>query len=461
MIESERIARNKKMLDECFPSFRVRLAAVVKELEDAGLRPRIQQAWRSEAEQLVAFKNGYSKVKYGFHNVTGPNGEKESLAADVWDDDRPTQTKTDFMLRLAAAAGRHGLTTGIRWSLSDARVKLIDDAIAAQNWKMPVYVGWDPLHVEASSVPIEEVKAGKRPPMPSDGEPEGGEQAGGGNPPAEGPGEVQETLKRRFKVEEVGTSYVKEYEFGNALRPVSLLPIPYVSQLGDDADAKNNDCGAASAVMLLRAYQKSALTPNDFYTHFGISGDPYLSIPQIMNAMSSLGLQTELKANLLINDLYGYLAAGRPLIVLIKYRTLVDAGLTEKTFQGPHFAVVVGLDIKNIYIHDPLYTDPTVGEAHAYPIEVFWKAWKDVGMDPTFPNPERAAIIPLVGIGFQVTRRVKINFSSLNVRSGPGLSYAAVGVLKKGDIVEIQREASGWGEISYNRWILLSYTLPA
>ncbi len=456
MIESERIARNKKMLEECYPSFQVRLAAVVKELEDAGFRPRIQQAWRSEAEQLAAFRNGYSKVKYGFHNVTGPNGEKESLAADVWDDDRLAQTKTDFMLRLAAAAEHNGLTTGIRWGLSDARAKLIDDTIAIKSWKTPVYVGWDPLHVEASSVPIEEVKVGKRPAMPGD---TGGGSAGGGTTPLDGVGEVQESPKRRFKVEEVGTSYVKEYEFGNALRPVSLLPVPYVSQLGEDADAKNNDCGAACAVMLLRTYQKSGMTPNDFYTHFGISGDPYLSIPQIMNAMSSLGLQTELKASLLINDLYGYLAAGKPMIVLIKYRTLVDAGLTEKTFQGPHFAVVVGLDIKNIYIHDPLYTDPTVGEARAYPIEVFWKAWKDVGMDTTFPNPERAAIIPLAGVGFQATRKVKINFSSLNVRSGPGLSYSAVGVLKKGDIVEIQREASGWGEISYNRWILLSYTI--
>jgi predicted double-glycine peptidase len=252
-----------------------------------------------------------------------------------------------------------------------------------------------------------------------------------------------------------------EYSLGNTLRPVTLLSVPYVSQLGADADAHANDCGAASAVMLLRAYQKSTLTPNDFYTRFNIAGDPFLSVNQIRNAMSQMGLLTDFRAGLTIADLFNLIATGKPAIALIRYKVLFEAGLTEKTFQGPHFAVVVGIDPKYVYLHDPLYTDPLAGEAHAYPIETFWQAWKEVALDTSFPNPERSAIIPATGIGFQVSRKVKVTISSLNVRSGPGLNMSVVGAVKRGEVLAITREVNGWGEIGFNRWIKLSYTVAA
>lgn len=271
----------------------------------------------------------------------------------------------------------------------------------------------------------------------------------------------QETSRRRFKVEEVDTGAVKEYQLGNPLRPVTLLSVPYVSQLSPEADAHANDCGAACAAMLLSAYQKASLTPNDFYTQFNISGDPYLSVIQIRNAMGGLGLATEFRAGLSIADLFNFLATGKPAVVLIRYKVLYEAGLTEKSFQGPHFAVVVGLDPKYIYLHDPLYTDPLVGEAHPYPLETFWQAWKAVATDPSFPNPERSAILPLAGLGFEVNRMVKVNISSLNVRLGPGLTMGIVGTVRRGDVLAVSREVNGWGEIGTDRWIKLSYTVEA
>ncbi len=60
------------------------------------------------------------------------------------------------MLRLAAAAQRNGLATGIRWGLIDTYSKAIDDAIAAQSWTVPIHVGWDPLHVEITGLTIPE-----------------------------------------------------------------------------------------------------------------------------------------------------------------------------------------------------------------------------------------------------------------------------------------------------------------
>jgi predicted double-glycine peptidase len=271
----------------------------------------------------------------------------------------------------------------------------------------------------------------------------------------------QETVKRRFKVEDLDTGVVREYQLGNSLRPVTLLSVPYVSQLSPDADAHSNDCGAASAVMLLKAYQKASLTPNEFYTQFNITGDPFLSVSQIQKAMTKFGLPTDYRAGMTIPDLFNLVATGKPAIVLIRYKVLFEAGLTEKSFQGPHFAIVVGLDPKYVYIHDPLYTDPLAGEAHPYPLEKFWQAWKEVALDPSFRNPERSAIIPTMGIGFQVNRMVKVNTPSLNVRSGPGLNMSSVGTVKKGDLLAVSREINGWGEIGTNKWIKLSYTVEA
>jgi hypothetical protein len=211
--------------------------------------------------------------------------------------------------------------------------------------------------------------------------------------------------------------------------------------------------------MLLRAYQKCTLTPDEFYTQFNISGDPFLSVTQLQSAMNRMGLLSEFHAGLTIPDLFNLMASGKPAIVLIRYKVLYEAGLTEKSFQGPHFAVVVGLDPKYIYVHDPLYTDPMRGEAHPYPIDNFWQAWKEVAADPSFPNPERSAIIPTSGIGFQVSRKVKITITSLNVRSGPGFNMGIVGLVRKDEVYAISHEANGWGEIGFNRWIKLAYTV--
>ena len=267
------------------------------------------------------------------------------------------------------------------------------------------------------------------------------------------------TSLRRYNVQELGTDRFAQYDLGNPLRPAALLPVPYISQFGGGADTHANDCGATCAAMLLRAYEKATLTPDEFYTRFNIKGDPYLHASQLMSAMSQLGLKTEFRSNMTVQDLFALLAASRPVIVLLRYKALSDAGLTEKTFAGPHFAVAVGLDVKNIYLHDPLYTDPYVGEAHAYPLELFWKAWKESSQGLEMPNPERSAILPLAGIGFKGTRQVKVNIGVLNVRSGPGTSMKIVGTLKRGEIVDIQRELSGWGEIGIDRWIALSYTV--
>jgi len=451
MNEPDRILYNKNKLQEMYPYFRVRVEAVIKEMEQAGYRPRVQTAWRSPAEQLDAYRRGTSKVQFGFHNVTSATGIKESLAADIWDDDRPTTAKVDFMLHLAAAAEAQGLTTGIRWDLADEDSVLIDIALQNKNWDAKVRVGWDPLHVEPTGITLQDARNGRRPDSPPTSPPVEPEPPAGSSQP-----------KKRFRVQDVDTNKTVEYDnWTTAFKPVTLLPVPYVTQLGAGADTHKNDCGAACAVMLLRAYTQTMMTPDQFYTNFNIQGDPYLSVPTLRDAMGKLGVMTSFKAALTMADLFNTFATGKPAIVLIRYKTLEDAGLTEKHYEGPHFAVAVGMDTKYVYLHDPLYTNVSDGEAHPYPLDIFWKSWKDVATDSRFPNPERAAIIPIVGLGYRMERPVVVTIPTLNVRIGPGLGNKIVGTISKGQVVKVIREVNGWGEIDVDRWIYLSYTLPA
>jgi hypothetical protein len=339
------------------------------------------------------------------------------------------------------------LITGIRWDLADEDQKLIDLAVKHQIWDAQLRVGWDPLHVEPVGITIQEAKDGRRPDfsLPP--------------PPVDtGPAPI----KRNYRVQNVDTGESADYhDWTTAFKPVTLLPVPYLSQMGAGAEKHRNDCGAACAVMFLRAYTTTIMTPDQFYALFNISGDPYLSVTTMRNAMGKLGVLTTFKAGLTMADLFNTLATGKPVIVLLRYKTLEDAGLTERHYEGPHFTVGVGMDSKYIYLHDPLYTRVADGEAHAYPLDLFWKAWNDVALDPQFPNPQRSAIVPDVGLGYRMERSVMVNISVLNVRSGPSLTSKVIGSLKKGQVVYVTREVNGWGQIGTDQWIYLPYTVPA
>ena len=469
MNEADRLQRNHIKVRELHPAIRPKMEAVLLELESYGYRPRIQEAWRSPQDQLAAYRAGTSKIKYGFHNATAPDGTKEALAADVWDDDRPFTAKTHFMLHLLAATEKNGLTTGIRWSLSDARIKLIEDAIAEEDWNRPVWVGWDPLHVEVTGLTVQEVEAGKRPGMdethPSESDPDDGEK--GSHPtddtPPPDPGDKDEAAKYepekvQYRVENLDSGQTRPYELDTALRPVSLLAVPYISQLGPGADSRNNDSGAAAAAMILAAYTGNLISPDTFYEIFSISGDPYLTVAHVRDALGSQGVVTELKNDQTLNDLFEFLSAETPVIVPINYSVLHEAKLTEKPFAGPHFSIVVGMDTKYIYVHDPLYVEPQKGNAHAYPLDVFLKAWTDTTLISGYSIPQRSAIIPKTAAEIEVFKRVRIKVSRLNIRRGPSLNSPVVGTATRDEEYNLLQEVNGWGEIEHEQWISLYYT---
>ena len=54
MKEADRQKRNNDRLGELYSAFRARVQKVIVDLESSGIRPRIQDAWRSQADQWMA-----------------------------------------------------------------------------------------------------------------------------------------------------------------------------------------------------------------------------------------------------------------------------------------------------------------------------------------------------------------------------------------------------------------------
>lgn len=163
MNEVARKARNAQRLQELYPVFARRIAVIITDLEADGYRPRIQDAWRSPESQLAAYSAGNSKLKFGYHNVTAPNGDKEALAVDLLDDDFPLNSRSDYLLRLAGAAAKYNCGTGVKWGLPPVLQEAVEAAIQAHDWKARLKIGWDPTHVEPTDVTVGQAKSGIRP----------------------------------------------------------------------------------------------------------------------------------------------------------------------------------------------------------------------------------------------------------------------------------------------------------
>jgi hypothetical protein len=175
----------------------------------------------------------------------------------------------------------------------------------------------------------------------------------------------------------------------------NTLPIYYVSQLMNGALEHNNDCGSASSLMMLGTYNLAKTTTVDqFYNSIYPSGDIALNVSSLMAKMLSFGLATEWKVSNTPETIFYYMRSRKPMLALIHYAPLVDAGVTQKTgFRGAHFIVITGIDLDYVYINDPYRTDGKTNVA--VPISVFEQAWAQCSIDS---NPVGGAIIAKLSI---------------------------------------------------------------
>jgi hypothetical protein len=139
-----------------------------------------------------------------------------------------------------------------------------------------------------------------------------------------------------------------------------LLSVPYVSQHDDDW-WKANDCGPASAAMLVEYYKSRKVEAYEFSVDMGIKkwDDRYRRVEQIGDWLKLQGVPiTYVHPSAWDRNFTRLsLAQGIPIIALINHPLL-----------GNHYVVIVGMSIKNIYIHDPWF-----GASQSMSVDLFEK----------------------------------------------------------------------------------------
>ena len=237
------------------------------------------------------------------------------------------------------------------------------------------------------------------------------------------------------------------------------LEIPYVSQLGPDAQAYHNDCGPACGVMLLKAFTNHDLTVDQFYTETGHTTDVYTSYGEIRAVLYRYDLATEMNWGLDEDRLEAILTEERPIIALIKYQVLAVEMDTNSNFQGQHFVVIVGVDDQHVILHDPLWPDQE-GKNWPVPLEIMDRAWGQA-------QPHHTGLATIQSLSDERVRDdsqdwVRVGGYGLNVRSEPRVAAGnIVGFVHSGkERIVLERRQVGadeWGRIGPELWIALKY----
>jgi len=191
-----------------------------------------------------------------------------------------------------------------------------------------------------------------------------------------------------------------------------MIPgIPYKSQSDSDASDFRNDCGPACVAMILNGLEVNVST-NTVYRKTGARANEYVSVSQMMNAAASYGIDFNYFYPWNLDDLKRSIMGGRAFIPLVHYGEWSKLGLTQSTFTGPHFVVVVGFDEHYIYVNDPLWKDArrSEGEHKRWTYEQFTKAWGNAHKDGNrdFSGIFCTHALPTISIGSGIDPEIPV-----------------------------------------------------
>lgn len=156
-------------------------------------------------------------------------------------------------------------------------------------------------------------------------------------------------------------------------------------------------------------------------------------------------------------------------IELVKNNNLVVAACGNGLFTtGGHFIIIVGIEGDTLKIYDPyLYAGKfnistrrgkatVVGNTVYVKIENF-KKYANYNNFFAFKNIHTSGIENKTQVKTSTyTRYVKVN-TTLNVRTGPGISYIYLKSLYNGEKVTVYEENGNWSRIDNNLWVCSDY----
>ena len=248
------------------------------------------------------------------------------------------------------------------------------------------------------------------------------------------------TFKEYFNLElEGGEPLPPEIE-GKALNMVG------VSQIGIGANEHHNDCGLACCSMDLLAAKDIFVQVDEWYKMDGW-GAPSLDVGttsyQLSLALGLFGVRSYRGNALTIGDIHVYIDKGLPVIPLVDYKVLSDAGLTYYKGDFLHWFVVMGYDKDNVIVLDP-YRPEAVGLKIIIPNQIFLNSYK---------NSFLALVDSIEGGTSPVEYNGTVIPAGLNVRATPitnGILGNYVGTIYQGNRVYIDRNtitSAKWGNV--------------
>lgn len=133
------------------------------------------------------------------------------------------------------------------------------------------------------------------------------------------------------------------------LKDAVLIQTPYVSQEDADSDQHINDCGIASALMLIKKYDPSVnITVENLANKLGMTRWELTRLEDIEKSFEMYNVPYENIRPFNLAMGLNSLNSGKVYIALVNYKYI------KKYRSFPHFLVVVGYDIDYIYVNDPL-----------------------------------------------------------------------------------------------------------
>jgi hypothetical protein len=136
-----------------------------------------------------------------------------------------------------------------------------------------------------------------------------------------------------------------------------VLNVPYVSQLGGDADLRSNDCGIACALMVWRYQLQEAglrfprlVTVDALIPSTPLVGaDNPLAVLSLVGVMDGLGVNATRKDALTLAAIRQHIRNGNPVVALVAYSAITG----NQTQRYGHYLVVTGMSDQAVYMHDP------------------------------------------------------------------------------------------------------------
>ena len=188
-----------------------------------------------------------------------------------------------------------------------------------------------------------------------------------------------------------------------------LWDCDHQSQWDKDADDTKKDCGPACVETVCKYVTGNVTGPgtNEIMRFITGGTDRSTSLSELQKAAKELyGVTMTRHDGASIAQVIGWINAKRPPIILVKYGYFIMR--LDRKYESGHFMVAVGRDrfvtngvpVERIYVHDPDWWDPYMGQGAFIPVthHHFFQMWDGAKDDkgPGWQNPARAALVPVL-----------------------------------------------------------------